>query len=73
MAHHQAGRLSDAEAIYRQILQTSPDHLGALHLLGALACQVGQWTAALELINKALRINPTLAEAYNNRAAELHA
>ena len=34
--HHQAGRLADAEALYRQILAAQPGHADALHFLGAL-------------------------------------
>ena len=32
--HHNAGRLSQAETIYNQILQSNPDQPIALHLLG---------------------------------------
>ena len=35
--HHQAGRLSQAESLYRQILLQHPDHPDALHLLGLIA------------------------------------
>lgn len=33
-AHHQAGRLAEAGAIYRQILAVQSGHANALHLLG---------------------------------------
>ncbi len=36
-SHHQAGRLAEAEKIYRQILAQQPDNPWALHLLGVLA------------------------------------
>ncbi len=39
--HHRAGRLREAETIYRQILAADPNHLDAWHLLGLIACQVG--------------------------------
>ena len=42
--HHQAGRLAEAEGIYRQVLARFPDHTDALHLLGVLAGQTGQAT-----------------------------
>ena len=30
--HHTAGRLTEAETLYQQILQTNPNHPDALHL-----------------------------------------
>jgi predicted O-linked N-acetylglucosamine transferase (SPINDLY family) len=66
LGHHQAGRLAEAEGIYRQILTQSPDHAEALHLLGVLAVQVGRADAAIELIGRAIAINPTIAEYHAN-------
>ena len=42
LAHHQAGRLLQAEAIYRRILKAQPDDADALHLLGVVAHQRGE-------------------------------
>ena len=42
MQHHSAGRLADAEAVYRQVLETEPDHPTALHMLGVVAYQAGK-------------------------------
>jgi tetratricopeptide (TPR) repeat protein len=64
--HHKAGRLSEAENVYQQILQTSPDQPVALHLLGVIAHQVGKNDVAVDLIIKALAIKPDFAEAHNN-------
>jgi len=61
---HQAGRLAEAERIYRQVLAQQPGHGGALCLLGALASQTGHWDAALDLIRRAVQINPDRAEAH---------
>ena len=36
-AHHRAGRLDQAEALYRDVLLHDPDNLNALQLLGAIA------------------------------------
>ena len=73
IANHQAGRLAEAEAGYREVLARSPEHAVALHHVGLIAYQVGQYGAALELIDAALRSNPKYAEAYSNRGITLHA
>ena len=40
VSHHRAGRLGEAEGMYRQVLKVqTPNHPGALHLLGAIAHQ----------------------------------
>ena len=57
--HHQAGRLLQAEAIYRQILQAAPNHPDALHLSGVIAHQTGKNELAVELISKAISVNPS--------------
>jgi predicted O-linked N-acetylglucosamine transferase (SPINDLY family) len=62
IGHHQAGRLAEAEPIYRQVLGQVPDHPDALHLLGAVACQTGHLAAAIELIGRAIAINSDVAE-----------
>ena len=72
LAHHQAGRLPEAEVLYRQILQASPGHPDARHLLGVIAYQVGQFSIGLELIDQAIRAKPDFAEAYNSRGSCLH-
>jgi len=63
---HQAGRLADAEALYRRVLAADPANAPALHLLGALANQVGQHAAAVELISQAVSIEPTAASYHSN-------
>ena len=56
--HHQCGRLPQAEAIYRKILQSAPDHADTLHLLGVISTQQGKAELAIPLIEKAISINP---------------
>ena len=64
--HHNEGRLSQAESIYNQILQSDPNQPIALHLLGVIAHQVGKNDTAVDLITKAISIKPDYAEAHNN-------
>ena len=72
LAHHQAGQLAQAEALYRQVLQAAPDQPDALRLLGLIALQVGQFAMALPLLDKAIQARPGFAEAYADRGNALH-
>jgi protein O-GlcNAc transferase len=64
--HHRAGRLAEAEQIYRKILEADADNFDALHLLGVAAHQRGNNAKAVELIGRALVVNPSSPEAYRN-------
>ena len=64
--NHQAGRLAEAEEIYRRVLTQRPNHPEALHLLGVIAHQSGRLDAGIELIQRAIAINPDGAQYYNN-------
>jgi len=66
LQHHQAGRLADAEALYRQILAVQPNHADTLHLLGEIAHQKGQNEIAVEMINRAISINPSAPHFFVN-------
>ena len=41
LQHHRAGRLTEAEQIYRQILTIDTQQADSLHLLGMVAYQAG--------------------------------
>jgi predicted O-linked N-acetylglucosamine transferase (SPINDLY family) len=58
LAHHQAGRLGEAKAIYDQILRANPRHSDALHFLGLLACQIRQHDAGITLMRESIAIYP---------------
>ena len=64
--HHTAGNLPTAEKICRTILEAKQDHPIALHLLGVIAHQTGKSHLAVDLITRALSLQPNLAEAHNN-------
>jgi protein O-GlcNAc transferase len=66
LQHHHAGRLAEAEALYRQILAIQPTHAGALHFLGVTALQAGRNDLAVEWIRRALIINPNDSGAHSN-------
>lgn len=67
--HHQAGRLAEAEGIYRQVLRQQSDHPDALHLLGVAAHQAGRSDTAVELIDRAITLNPN-DPAYHSNLGE---
>jgi protein O-GlcNAc transferase len=71
--NHTAGRLAQAEQLYRHILQADPNQPDALHLLGVLAHQTGNSEAAVELIGKAIMLKPEFEEAQNNLGLALQA
>jgi predicted O-linked N-acetylglucosamine transferase (SPINDLY family) len=62
--HHRAGRLREAETIYREILAADPNQPDAWRLLGLVACQVGRYPAAVECIQRALALLPDWPQAH---------
>jgi tetratricopeptide (TPR) repeat protein len=71
LAHHRAGRLPQAEAIYRQVLASEPDHADGLHLLGLVLLQAGHPGGALESITRAVRLQPSNSVYHSSMAAAL--
>jgi predicted O-linked N-acetylglucosamine transferase (SPINDLY family) len=63
---HQKGNLAEAERLYRQILERSPAHFDALHLLGVALHQQGRSAEAVPLIEAALLVKPDSVEALAN-------
>jgi len=66
LRHHQAGRLREAEELYRQVLAQQPNHADALNLLGMLARETGPLDAAANLIRRAIAICSTNVSYYNS-------
>ncbi len=54
MGHHHAGRLTEAEAGYRRILEHDPKNTAVLQYLGILITQRGDPAAGEKLIHRAL-------------------
>jgi len=55
---HKVGKLQDAEALYRAILQAQPKHPDANHNLGVLAVSLNKSELAVPLFKTALEANP---------------
>ena len=68
---HQRGQLTQAKTLYEDILKILPKHFDALHLLGVIASQTRNPQLAVELMDKAIKINPNVAEIYSNRGVAL--
>ncbi len=73
LALHRAGRLAEAEAIYRQILAADPCHADCLHLLGMIEHQRGHHETAIELIGQAIAVSPSQAAYHSNLGTILQA
>jgi predicted O-linked N-acetylglucosamine transferase (SPINDLY family) len=63
--HHQAGRLVEAEPLYRKVLTANSRHADSLHMLGVLAQQTGCGDVAIDFIGRAIAIDAKVA-AYHS-------
>lgn len=59
---HKAGRLADAERLYRAVLQQQPGHADANHNLGVLAITAGKADLSLPWLKAALQASPEQAQ-----------
>lgn len=67
LAHHQAGRLAEADRLYAQAVALKPDLVEAHNNRGAIRQMAGDWAAALACYDTAIRHRPDYAEALANR------
>jgi len=70
-ALHKAGRLTEADAALRQVLNQHPDHPAAVHLLGIVAGRLGRTSESVQLLRRAVQLQPHSAQAHNNLAFAL--
>jgi protein O-GlcNAc transferase len=63
LEHHQAGRMAEAETLYRRIIAADPEHPGALYLLGGIVYQQGRYDEAFAMVEKALEEEPNDPDA----------
>ena len=71
IALHQQGRFEQAIVLYSDILKVEPKHFDAIHLLGVIADQMKNHQLAADLIDQAIAINSSNADAYFNRGNAL--
>lgn len=67
------GAFTQAERLYRQILQTNPQNPDVLNMLGLVAHAQGLFEQATECFYKALQITPSHQPLYFNLAVSLQA
>jgi tetratricopeptide (TPR) repeat protein len=65
---HQTGQLAAADRLYRQVLAREEQNADALHLLGVLRHQQGDHTKAVELIRRAIALQPSIPAFHANLA-----
>ncbi len=61
MDAHRAGNLTEAEALYRAVVQSEPNHPDALALLGVVTGDKGNLAEAVRLIEQAIKLDPKAA------------
>ena len=66
MLLQKGGQLAEAEALYRWIFETAPDHPEALHYAGVLAQQRGRSDEAVTLMQRSLALEPGRADWHSN-------
>ncbi|MBL9212318.1 MAG: tetratricopeptide repeat protein, partial [Opitutaceae bacterium] len=83
VAHHRAGRLAEAESVYRQLRAVAPKHFDVWHLSGLAALQQARAADAVEFLTRAhaldrkstvceLRLAVALIAAGRTTEAETH-
>ena len=58
IAHQRSGRLAEAEAACRRVLQGQPEHAEAAHLLGLILCQAGRVGEGTQWLGQAAAHDP---------------
>jgi len=71
LAHLNAGRIDDAERLFRSVLKSEPDNPDANHALGTLAVRQGNLPLALRFLTAALQANPREARHWLSFAEAL--
>ncbi len=66
IAAHNSGKLGEAERLYRDILQSQPNHPDANHNLGILMFSINNSEEALQLFKIAIEVNPNVEQFWTS-------
>jgi tetratricopeptide (TPR) repeat protein len=64
--HRRSGRLSEAEALCRDVLKDEPHHAEAYHMLAVIAHQAGNMPVAIEMLRLAIAANDRIPLYHSN-------
>jgi Flp pilus assembly protein TadD len=70
-AHQAAGRLSEAEEVYRAVLAQMPDNAYALNHLGLIYLDRGQKPEGIRFLRESVHVDPTTAVFHTNLSGAL--
>jgi hypothetical protein len=68
---HQAGRVGEAEKLYRRILRERPSHIGANTALGMALKDMGKLDEAAAMFRRVAALSPNDASSHNNLGSVL--
>ncbi len=66
LAHHKRGQVGEAWKIYQDVIKLQPRNFHALHFAGVIAAQSGRFDEAVNLIGRAVTVDPKVADAHFN-------
>jgi predicted O-linked N-acetylglucosamine transferase (SPINDLY family) len=65
-AAYREGRQADVQSLCRRVLQVLPDFFDAMHLLGVSVLECGWFEEAKQILERAVALNQSSADAYCN-------
>ena len=68
---YHSGQMTKAEQACKELMQTYPESLTVLNVLGAALAGQGQFQQAVQVFDNMIQLKPNLAEAYINRGVAL--
>jgi len=70
---HRAGKLDEAELLYKKVLKNIPTDFVSLYSLGVILLKIGNPHEVLEYIDRAIKVNPRFSLAWDCRGSALMA